>query len=82
MTNSLDVRIPPRQCTAQQSASGKFDLAHNGAIAYVEYIFHLLKPLSQAYDSFSTLKVKGLAFQEVSICALLSRVLCPSPIIP
>ncbi|GKB10395.1 ribonuclease H-like domain-containing protein [Tanacetum coccineum] len=64
---------PPRQCTAKQSASGKLNLARNDAIANVEYIFHLLKPLSQPYNSFSTLKVKGLALQEVTICALTTK---------
>nr|GEU88269.1 retrovirus-related Pol polyprotein from transposon TNT 1-94 [Tanacetum cinerariifolium] len=59
-------------CTAKQSASGKLDLARNGAVANVEYKFHLLKSPSQPCDSFSTLKVKGLALQEVIIRALTS----------
>nr|GEW56554.1 hypothetical protein [Tanacetum cinerariifolium] len=72
ITNSLNVGIPPCQCTARQSASGKLDLARNGAVANVEYIFHLFKPSSQPCDSFSTLKVKGLALQEVTIRVLTS----------
>ncbi|GJW50738.1 hypothetical protein Tco_0092089 [Tanacetum coccineum] len=46
MTNSLDVRIPPRQSTAKKSASSKLDLARDSAVANVDYIFHLLKPLT------------------------------------
>ncbi|GKE33667.1 hypothetical protein Tco_1452989 [Tanacetum coccineum] len=78
MTNSLDVGIPPRQSTAKQSATSKLNLAHSGAVAYVEYKFYFLEPLSQIDDSFSTLEVKGLAFQEVTIRALTSSTLCPS----
>nr|GEX02314.1 hypothetical protein [Tanacetum cinerariifolium] len=78
MTNSLNARIPPRQSTAKQSASGKINLAHNGAIAYVEYVFHFLKPLSQTNDSFSTLEFKGLTVQEFLVCALTSSALSSS----
>nr|GEV63641.1 hypothetical protein [Tanacetum cinerariifolium] len=62
--------IPGSVCTARQSASGKLDLARNDAVANVEYRFHLLKLSSQPYESFSTLKVKGLTLQEVTIRAL------------
>nr|GEX39026.1 hypothetical protein [Tanacetum cinerariifolium] len=52
--------IPPRQSSAKKSTRSKVNLARNGAIANVEYIFHLLEPPSQTNDSFSTLEIKGL----------------------
>ncbi|GJY50481.1 hypothetical protein Tco_0441328 [Tanacetum coccineum] len=33
--------------------------------------------MRQANDSFSTLEIKGLAFQEVAVSALTSSALCP-----
>nr|GEV88550.1 hypothetical protein [Tanacetum cinerariifolium] len=78
VTNSFNVGVPPRQSISKWSTCSKLDLACDGEVAYVEYKFHFLKPLSQTNDSFSTLKIKGLAFQEVTIGALTSSALCPS----
>ncbi|GJS75974.1 putative reverse transcriptase domain-containing protein [Tanacetum coccineum] len=64
---------------AISTASVSFILSQrSSAVAYVEYRFHFLEPLSQTDDSLSTLKVKGLAFQEVTIGALTSSALYPS----
>ncbi|GJV79514.1 hypothetical protein Tco_1515384 [Tanacetum coccineum] len=40
--------------------------------------FHLFKPLSKTHNSFSTLKVQGLAFEEVTVVELMSSSLCSS----
>nr|GEX61473.1 hypothetical protein [Tanacetum cinerariifolium] len=77
MINSLDMGIPPRQITTKQSASSKLNLARNDAVAYMEYIFYFLEPLSQTEDSLSTLKVKELAFQEVAIASAMPWAINP-----
>ncbi|GKD41229.1 hypothetical protein Tco_1261436, partial [Tanacetum coccineum] len=72
----------PRKSISLQSTSCKLDLACNSAVDDMEHRFHLFEPLSKSDNSFSTLEVHGLTFEEVTIGTLTSNRHLPSSVTP
>nr|GEZ80917.1 hypothetical protein [Tanacetum cinerariifolium] len=67
---SPNVGVPPRQGIYLKSTSCKLILTCNSVVAYMENRFYLFEPLSKTNNSFSTLKIYGLTFEEAPVTTL------------
>nr|GEU81758.1 hypothetical protein [Tanacetum cinerariifolium] len=69
---SLNVGVSPRQGISLKSTSCKLNLTCDCAVASMENRFNLFEQLSKTNNSFSTLEIQGLTFEEVSVGALMN----------